>query len=91
MKRAIPNFAVSMTMFLEPVHDAVARGMMDQAAALSLFDHDTAHVLAALKDHRRLGIHTEMFSDGVIDLVERGVLGRRHGIFCRSSINARRP
>lgn len=31
-------------------------------------------VLASLKDHRRLGIHTEMFSDGVIELVERGVI-----------------
>ncbi|CAN5486811.1 acetyl-CoA hydrolase/transferase C-terminal domain-containing protein [soil metagenome] len=31
-------------------------------------------VLAALVDHRDLGIHTEMFSDGAIDLVERGVI-----------------
>lgn len=31
-------------------------------------------VLADLFNHRRLGIHTEMFSDGVIDLVERGVI-----------------
>jgi len=30
--------------------------------------------LAALGDHRDLGIHTEMFSDGVIDLVEKGVI-----------------
>jgi len=31
-------------------------------------------VLAALTGHRRLGVHTEMFSDGLIDLVERGVV-----------------
>jgi acyl-CoA hydrolase len=31
-------------------------------------------VLAALTNHRRLGIHTEMFSDGVIPLVEAGVI-----------------
>jgi len=31
-------------------------------------------VLAALGDHRRLGVHSEMFSDGVIDLVEKGVI-----------------
>lgn len=31
-------------------------------------------VLAGLIHHRRLGIHTEMFSDGIIDLVERGVI-----------------
>ena len=31
-------------------------------------------VLRALDDHKDLGVHTEMFSDGVIDLVEDGVL-----------------
>jgi acyl-CoA hydrolase len=30
--------------------------------------------LAALSDHQRLGIHTEMFTDGMVDLVERGVV-----------------
>lgn len=35
-------------------------------------------VLQALGSHEDLGIHTEMFSDGVIDLVEKGVItGRR--------------
>lgn len=31
-------------------------------------------VLQALSDRRDLGIHTEMFSDGVLDLVEQGVI-----------------
>lgn len=31
-------------------------------------------VLEALRDHRDLGIHTELLSDGIIDLVERGVV-----------------
>lgn len=31
-------------------------------------------VLANLKNHRRLGIHTEMFSDGILPLVESGVI-----------------
>lgn len=31
-------------------------------------------VLAALTGHRRLGVHTEMFSDGLIPLVEAGVV-----------------
>ena len=35
-------------------------------------------VLAALGDHKELGIHTEMFSDGVVDLVERGVITGEH-------------
>ncbi|MBK9216076.1 MAG: 4-hydroxybutyrate CoA-transferase [Chloracidobacterium sp.] len=35
-------------------------------------------VLASLGDHKDLGVHTEMFSDGVIPLVEKGVInGRR--------------
>jgi acyl-CoA hydrolase len=31
-------------------------------------------VLAQLGDHKNLGVHTEMFSDGVIPLVEKGVI-----------------
>jgi acetyl-CoA hydrolase len=31
-------------------------------------------VLQHLGDHRDLGVHTEMFSDGVVDLVEKGVI-----------------
>lgn len=35
-------------------------------------------VLAALGNHKDLGVHTEMFSDGIIPLVEKGVInGRR--------------
>jgi len=35
-------------------------------------------VLAALTNHRNLGVHTEMFSDGVLDLVESGVITGIH-------------
>jgi acyl-CoA hydrolase len=31
-------------------------------------------ILSSLHDHRDLGIHTELLSDGVVDLVERGVV-----------------
>lgn len=31
-------------------------------------------VLASLKNHKNLGVHTEMFSDGLIDLLEAGVV-----------------
>jgi acyl-CoA hydrolase len=34
-------------------------------------------VLAALGDHMDLGVHTEMFSDGVIPLVEKGIINGR--------------
>ena len=31
-------------------------------------------VLAALSNHERLGVHTEMFSDGIVPLIEEGVI-----------------
>jgi acyl-CoA hydrolase len=34
--------------------------------------------LANLKNHKDLGLHTEMFSDGVIDLIESGVINCRY-------------
>ncbi len=38
--------------------------------------------LLALQNHKDLGMHTEMFSDGVIDLIEKGVLtGKYKGIY----------
>ncbi len=35
-------------------------------------------VLASLSDHKELGIHTEMFSDGIMTLVEKGVITNQH-------------
>lgn len=35
-------------------------------------------VLANLGSHKDLGLHTEMFSDGVIDLIEKGVVNGRY-------------
>jgi len=37
-------------------------------------------VLASLRDHRDLGVHTEMFSDGLVDLIEMGVITGRHKV-----------
>src|SRR5690349_24795457 len=34
-------------------------------------------VLSCLHNHKDLGIHTEMFSDGIIPLVESGVINNR--------------
>jgi acyl-CoA hydrolase len=35
-------------------------------------------VLRGLSDHKGLGVHTEMFSDGIIPLVEKGVITNEH-------------
>lgn len=35
-------------------------------------------VLASLTHHKELGIHTEMFSDGIIPLLEKGIVTNQH-------------
>ncbi|MCC7504322.1 MAG: acetyl-CoA hydrolase/transferase family protein [Saprospiraceae bacterium] len=35
-------------------------------------------VLRSLTNHKDLGVHTEMFSDGLIDLIEKGVVTNRY-------------
>lgn len=35
-------------------------------------------VLSCLHQHKDLGVHTEMFSDGIIPLVEKGVINNKH-------------
>jgi acyl-CoA hydrolase len=43
-------------------------------------------LLAMLKGHKELGVHTELLSDGVIDLVEAGVITGVHKTFRRGRI-----
>lgn len=46
-------------------------------------------VLTCLGDKRDLGIHTEMFSDGVIELIESGVInGQRKSLHCGKAVAA---
>ncbi len=67
-------------------HRIIARHvatLIDDGATLQLgIGAVPAAVLEALRGHRDLGMHTEMFSDPVVDLVEAGVLTgarkRRH-------------
>lgn len=50
-------------------------GMVEDGATLQMGIGAIPNaVLASLTNHRKLGIHTEMFSDGVIPLVEKGVI-----------------
>ena len=54
-------------------------------------------VLAALGGHKDLGVHTEMFSDGVVELVERDVITNarktHRPVLCRGlkRLSAKRP
>ncbi len=43
-------------------------------------------VLKALGNHKALGVHTEMFSDGVIPLVEKGIITNEHKRIRRGKI-----
>ncbi len=50
-------------------------GLVDDGATLQMgIGAIPDAVLGSLTGHKKLGIHTEMFSDGVIDLVERGII-----------------
>lgn len=42
--------------------------------------------LAAMENHKELGIHTEMFSDGVLPLIEKGVITNQHKVRHRNHI-----
>jgi acyl-CoA hydrolase len=73
----------------EPIHELTPREptdveraigrhcaeLVDDGACLQLgIGAIPQSTLAALGDHHRLGIHTEMLSDGVVELVEKGVI-----------------
>lgn len=51
----------------------VAERIPDRACVQAGIGSIPNGVLEALTDHRDLGIHTELLSDGAVDLVERGV------------------
>lgn len=60
------------------VHDQIARHIAEivpDGATLQLgIGGIPDAVLGRLKDHRNLGIHTELFSDGVMQMIEAGVI-----------------
>ncbi|MFT5708187.1 MAG: acyl-CoA hydrolase/GNAT superfamily N-acetyltransferase, partial [Oceanospirillaceae bacterium] len=72
-----------------PPLDAVTE-QIGQYVSLLIDDGDTLQlgigkipdaVLCYLSDHKDLGIHTEMFSDSIIDLVKSGVINNRKKTF----------
>lgn len=65
----------------DQVQEAIARhiaGLIPDGATLQTgIGAIPDAVLRYLTNHRDLGVHTELFSDGVIDLVERGIINCR--------------
>jgi acyl-CoA hydrolase len=56
------------------IADYVA-GLVDDGATMQMGIGKIPNaVLSKLGNHKKLGIHSEMFSDGVIDLIEKGVI-----------------
>lgn len=54
---------------------AYAAELVEDRATLQMGIGDIPNaVLAALGNHKDLGIHTEMFSDGILPLIEKGVI-----------------
>ena len=45
-------------------------------------------VLEALRDHRGLGIHTELLADGIVELVESGAVTGTHKLLRRNKVEA---
>ncbi|VDM40786.1 unnamed protein product [Toxocara canis] len=53
----------------------IAENLVDDGATLQIgIGAIPDSVLSAMRHHRELGVHTEMFSDGVIDLIEKNVI-----------------
>jgi acetyl-CoA hydrolase len=69
LKMAADNDPVS-----ERIADHVAALIPDGATLQTGIGAIPDAVLSRLKDRRDLGIHTELFSDGIIDLVNQGVI-----------------
>ncbi len=42
--------------------------------------------LVAMENHKELGIHTEMFSDGILPLIEKGVITNQHKVRHRNHL-----
>lgn len=71
----IPEFGGAV---LSPIEITIGKNcaeLIDDGATLQMgIGAIPDAVLNALGNHRNLGIHTEMFADGLIDLVEKGVV-----------------
>jgi acyl-CoA hydrolase len=62
------------------IADLVVERIPDRACVQAGIGSIPNGVLTALAGHRDLGIHTELLSDGVIDLVEQGVVTGVHKV-----------
>ena len=68
------NYSKSISPAVEKIGEIIA-GLVEDGATLQLgIGGIPDAVLRKLSNHKNLGIHTEMFSDGVLPLIESGVI-----------------
>jgi acyl-CoA hydrolase len=72
------NYAAKKSAITENIGRRVAELIEDGATLQMGIGAIPDAVLSALANHKDLGIHTEMFSDGVIPLVEKGIITNKH-------------
>jgi 4-hydroxybutyrate CoA-transferase len=74
------------------LHRRIARhvaGIIEDGATLQMgIGGIPDAVLEALSSHKDLGVHTEMFSDGVVDLIEAGVINNERKSLHRGKVVA---
>jgi 4-hydroxybutyrate CoA-transferase len=72
------------------LHRRIARhvaGLVEDGATLQMgIGGIPDAVLEALSGHKDLGVHTEMFSDGVVDLIEAGVINNERKSLHRGKV-----
>jgi acyl-CoA hydrolase len=80
VNEALPEVNYSAELFLETL--AIGRhcaGLIDDRSCLQMgIGSIPDAVLSCLHGHKDLGIHTEMFSDGILPLVESGVITNQY-------------
>jgi acyl-CoA hydrolase len=71
------NYDHKLSPSIEKIGENVASLIEDGATLQMGIGAIPNAVLKALGQHKDLGVHTEMLSDGVIDLIEKGVINNR--------------
>lgn len=72
----LPEHAVEQLTDVEKaIGKIIGENLVEDGATLQLgIGSIPDAVLASLKDHKDLGVHSEMFSNGILDLVDRGCI-----------------
>lgn len=77
-----PLFEHAASQAGNPIEDEIGRrvaALIEDGATLQMgIGAIPDAVLRALSSHRQLGVHTEMFSDGLLPLLEKGVVTNEH-------------